>query len=126
MADEMREAQEYQSIGEPSPELAGLDVKGWQGTAAEPLADQITGHDTSFWNRRANRQAQGTNGDPNYAQAFFDPTAGAGVPSEAGHTEDDRPVVGYANGPITPYGGADAGTIDGADAAAENPANPPY
>jgi hypothetical protein len=127
VSDHLFEAQPYQSIGEPSPELAaeGKKATGWPHVTPVPQIDQLRSHDTSFWNDRANMQAIGaTPDDTNYAADFYGDGDSDGIPSwqdgygrpgsnpatafyaEAGYQNQQgniQPFVGYAeDGIISP------------------------
>lgn len=128
---ELREAQEYQSVGRLAPEAEQImtQQKAWDGIAGEPPAAeqpiaQAQAHDTSFWNRRANRQTLATTDDSSFAEDFFNPV---------NHPADIPPAAGYELGQgytQTPTAATDPqpfdqfdGTITGADASTEQSGN---
>jgi hypothetical protein len=93
MTDSIREAQEYQSIGRLSPAaeqvLAGQHgfdgLAGRRPAPVDPI-DQLQAHDTSFWNRRGNRQDLAAVDDTSYAADFFAPVdQAADIPPAAGY-----------------------------------------
>ncbi len=113
------ESQGYNSIGQLSPAAEKIDGerKGWQGVPAEPPADQQTAQDISFWNRRANIQAQATSdGDENYAADFF-------APDNNGDIMANQYEIPYSARQLSFFPQADSGVITGADAAAETSGN---
>lgn len=61
MTDSLSEAQDFQMIGQASPELDAIaaEKNGWQQDVAEEPIEQFTAHDYSFWADRANYQALG-------------------------------------------------------------------
>lgn len=93
--NQYHEAQDYQSIGQASPELDAVaqQHQGWAPTVSqptahdtpEPLADELTdASDFSFWDRRANTQLLGL--DP--AGRSLSPTGpGRQIANMAGYME---------------------------------------
>jgi hypothetical protein len=62
MTDALSEAQDFQMIGQASPELDAIahEKNGWQGDTCQDLIDERVSHEFSFWQQRANRQALGS------------------------------------------------------------------
>jgi hypothetical protein len=52
-------SQSYESIGQGSPEIEAVAAQhnGWNTDVSQPMIDQETDTDTSFWAGRANIQA---------------------------------------------------------------------
>lgn len=132
MTEEIREAQDYQSVGQLSPaaETALTHQHGWDGvagdppTSIEPIAE-LQSPNFSRWNLRANTQGLATTDDSSYAADFFDPVGDRGdIPPVAGYAQGD----GYSQTPTAstnpaPFQQAPDGTVSGATAAAETSGN---